>query len=402
MVLWIGFGILTAAVVAALLRSLARDGDLTLDSRAADLAVYRDQLGEIERERADGVLQPAEAESARAEIARRMLARGDVVAQPDVGGQREPAGRGQAGRGQAGRMAALASVPLAAVALYLMYGSPWLPGQPHAARVTVRPEQGGVAELLAKVEARLREHPEDGQGWDVLGPVYLMHQRHGDAAEAFRRSISLLGPSAKRYWGLAQSLIGAADGLVSEEARLVLEKLVALEPSRLEARFWLASAKEQDGKREAAAAEYRAILAEAPASAPWRTAVEERLVGLDDGAAGNRGPRLSTASDGVPVLPPGMPTRDRGPNASDVATAQDMAPEARAEVIGRMVAQLAERLQADGRDLAGWQKLVRAYKVLGREGEARKAVLDARANFTGNATALAEIDALARSLGLGG
>ena len=66
-----------------------------------------------------------------------------------------------------------------------------------------------------------------------------------------------------------------------------------------------------------------------------------------------------------------------------------------------MVSGLAERLKANGKDLEGWQKLVRAYKVMGQDGAARTALADARRNFVDDAKALAELDGLARSLGLG-
>ncbi len=389
MLLWVGFAVLTAAVLALLMRSL-RGGEgiaSNLDSRDADLAVYRDQLAEIDRERAEGLLQGIEAETARAEIGRRILARAEAST--------TSAAARSAGSGSSRWLGILATVPVAAVGLYLVYGSPALPGLPHASRIAVRPDKAGVEELVARVEARLKEHPGDGQGWDVLGPVYLMQQRFPEAADAFRRSIAILGSSAKRQWGLAQSLIGAGDGAVSAEARAALEKVLSLEPGRNEVRFWIAYGKEQDGKREEAVAEYRAILASSPAEAPWRGAVEDRLAGLGAAAEPARGPRLAAGNSAATPA-------DRGPSASDVAAAQAMSPEAQQEMIGKMVAGLAQRLKDNGLDLAGWQKLVRAYKVLGRDADARKALADARASFAGNAAALEEIGALARSLGFDG
>src|SRR5207247_718880 len=100
-------------------------------------------------------------------------------------------------------------------------------------------------ELVAKVEARLREHPEDSEGWDVIAPVYLRLGRFHDAAGAFDRASRLKGESVKRLAGFAEASVLGADGVVTEEARLACEKILALEPGRADVRFWLALAKEQ-------------------------------------------------------------------------------------------------------------------------------------------------------------
>ena len=69
-------------------------------------------------------------------------------------------------------------------------------------------------------------------------------------------------------------------------------------------------------------------------------------------------------------------------------------------VVG-MVEGLAQRLKRDGRDLAGWQRLLQAYTVLGRHDDARAALAEARRNFEGDARALSDLSGLAAKLGLG-
>ena len=78
-----------------------------------------------------------------------------------------------------------------------------------------------------------------------------------------------------------------------------------------------------------------------------------------------------------------------------------MSPEARQKFIDSMVAGLADRLKKDGKDLAGWMQLVRAYTVLGKKQEAATALSDARASFAGDEKSLAQLHELAQSLGLG-
>ena len=395
MLLWIGFAVLTAAVVAALLRPLFGGTATVLDPAAADMAVYRDQMAEIAIDRERGLIADAEAEAARTEVARRLLALEHSSDKARAGGPSAPEAGSQPGAWPRAAIAVGVIVPLLSIGLYLQLGSPQLPAQPHDARVAKPNDAANLDELVAKVERRLRENPTDGQGWDVIAPVYLVQQRHMDAANAFARAISLLGESPKRLAGLAEAHVLAANGMVNEQARLAYERLRVLEPQRLEPRFWLAFAKEQDGKADAAAADYRALLAEAPGDAPWRGMVEERLQHVTGGGPG------AAKAPPQPASRAARPVDGPGPRQEDVDAASKMSPEQRAAMIEKMVDGLAARLKTNGKDVAGWINLVRAYTVMGRRGDAMAALAEARGQLAGDTAALAEIAALEKSLGLG-
>jgi cytochrome c-type biogenesis protein CcmH len=375
MLLWIVFAVLTAGVLAAVLAPLGRRGaELQPDAEAVE--VYRHQLTELDAERAHGLVEEGEAAAARLEISRRLLA---SASQSERAAQVAGAGEAQS---RAAAVAVAALVPALTLGLYLTYGSPGMPSYPIGVRANAPLESAQIGELVAKVEARLRAHPEDGEGWDVIAPVYLRLGRFRDAADAFDRAGKLKGESVKRLIGLAEASVLGADGIVTEEARLAYEKALKLEPGRADARFWLGLAKEQDGKLAQALADYQALLAESPGDAPWRPTVEQRIAEVSG--------RLSGAE----------PAPSRGPTAEDVAAAENLSPADRARMIAGMVDGLAQRLKRDGRDLAGWLRLVNAYTVLGRKDDALSALADARKTFGGDEKALAELATLAKSLGL--
>ena len=386
MLLWIILGCLTALVVFVLLRPLLGAGTRVDAREAFNAAVYRDQLGEIDADRGRGLIGESEAEAARLEIARRLL---------QADSKERAAGREQVsgGRARAATIVVATVVPLLTLGLYLLYGSPRLPDQPLAARLEDPSNNQNLEALVARVEARLREHPEEGEGWDVVAPVYMGWQRYQDAADAYGEAIRLLGPTAKRLSGQGQALVLANNGVVSEEARGVLTRAIELDPSLTEPRILIAIAKEQDGDFTAAIADWRALLDKSEGDAPWRQMVEQRIASDEAHLAGKAVPDQPAPAEAAPPVA-------AGPSAGDVAAAQNMSPADRQAMIETMVQRLADRLDQDGSDLGGWLKLVKAYSVLDRKDDAEKALARAKSQFTGNAQALQQLDQLAAELGL--
>jgi cytochrome c-type biogenesis protein CcmH len=380
--LWVIFAALTALVLYALLRPLASRRASEASRADFNATVYRDQLGEVESDRERGLIGEGDAEAARIEIARRLLATDAEEQSSKLSPTHFPTRALAAGLAVA--------LPLLALGLYLVYGSPRIPDQPLTARLEDPASDKNLEVLVARVEARLREHPEEGEGWEVIAPVYMDWRRYTDAVEAYRQSIRLLGESPKRLSGYGQALVLANDGVVSEDARAALERAIALDPNLIEPALVLIIAKEQDGKFTAAADAWRALLATAPADAPWRKLAEQRLA-EDEAKPGKP----------VPGEPEGAPEgSSSGPSPGDIAAAQKMNPADRQAMIETMVQRLADRLTQNGDDLAGWLKLVRAYTVLDRKDDALKALGRAKTQFSGNAEALQQLDALAAELGL--
>ncbi len=375
MALWFVLALMTAAAIFAVLWPLGRRAPLRAGS---DVAVYRDQLDEIDRDRASGMIGEREAEAARVEVSRRLIGAADAAASGPVA---TPSGK--TWRRRMAALAALVLLPLGSAGLYLALGSPNLPGQPQSARLDAPSEQRSVAELVARVEAHLEQNPEDGRGWEVIAPVYMRLNRYDDAVKARRNALRLLGASATREADLGEALAGVANGVVTADAKAAFERALAHDPAEFKARYFLGLAAEQDGRRADAAAMWRRLLAEAPPGAPWTEFVQESLARVDPGAA------LPGAA--VP-----------GPSADDVAAANEMSPEQRSAFVRGMVERLAERLSRESSDVEGWLRLLRAYMVLGDADKARAAADDARRALANEPEKLRRVDELVKGLGLGG
>jgi cytochrome c-type biogenesis protein CcmH len=383
LLIWLILAGLTATVLLVLLRPLAaRTAEHAPEE--FDAAVYRDQLNEIESDRARGLIGVEEAEAARIEISRRLLA-------ADSNARQAQRSKVSGTTAKAALLGVAVALPLLVLGLYLVYGSPRLPDQPLVARLEDPASEQNLAALVARVEARLREHPEEGEGWEVIAPVYMSWRRYNDAADAYSQAIRLLGESPKRLSGQGQALVLANSGVVTERARHALERALELDQTLVEPRILLAIAKEQDGRFADAIADWRALLAAAEADAPWRAMVETRIAAAQAQLDGK--PDQARSAD--------MGTGgERGPSDADIAAAETMAPAERQAMVERMVQGLAARLDQDGGDLPGWLKLVRAYSVLNRKEDAVKALQRAKSQFSGDTQALDQLDRLAAELGL--
>lgn len=383
MLLWVILAGLTAVVLFFLLRPLAGGGGDEPAREAFDAAVYRDQLEEIDSDRARGLIPESEAEAARIEVVRRLLAAD--AKKSGKGGTRD------GGRPARAAMIGVAlALPLAVLGVYLLYGSPRLPDQPLAARLQEPVDGQNIAALVARVEARLRAHPEEGEGWDAIAPIYMSARSYNAAAEAYSQAIRLLGASAKRLSGYGQALVLEKDGVVSEQARTMLERALALDATLMEPRILIAIAKEQDGEYGAAIEDWRGLLEREGADEAWRAMVQMRIASAEAHLSGR------------PQAGAGMASREglRGPSAGDIEAAQNMSPADRQAMVETMVQRLAARLEQGSNDLPGWLRLVRAYTVLDRKDDAQEALARAKSQFADNAQAIEQLDALAAELGL--
>ncbi|HEY7229445.1 MAG TPA: c-type cytochrome biogenesis protein CcmI [Pseudolabrys sp.] len=373
MTLWLVFALMTATAIFAVLWPL---GQAAQGQAGSDLAVYRDQLEEIDRDRAAGLIGEAEAEAARVEISRRLIAAADAA----EFAHRLPVGS-PLWRRRAVVVGAMILLPTVTAALYLTLGSPQLPGQPLEARVREAHQGRSIENLVSQAEAHLERNPEDIRGYEVLAPVYLRLGRFADAVNARRKLLALAGENAGRQSDLGEALVAAANGVVTAEAKSSFERALTIDPQDLKAKFYMGLVAEQDGDRAKAATIWRDMTKNAPADAPWLPMVREALTRVEAAPASGEA---------------------RGPTADDVAAAGGMSEKDRGEMIRGMVERLADKLKENGSDIEGWQRLLRAYLVLGEREKAISAAGAAKRALTNDADKLRRIEDTIKSLGLEG
>jgi cytochrome c-type biogenesis protein CcmH len=383
-----------AAAVALVLIAALRRAPTEGGSGDADLAVYRDQLAEIERDLTRGTLSADEAGRLRAEVGKRVL-------------EADRARTALTGTVGSVRSAALAGVAVALVLPGALAGYWWL-GAPGYRDMALEPR---LAALDAGIAARPAQEAELARlslsrdpGLDgrlvtelaaILDPEALRERfrlrfEAGDMQGAVRvqeRLLALLGERAgsNDHANLALALVAEAQGYVSPEAEAALRASLQADMGNELARYLVGEMFLQGGRYDQAFRFWRPLAEDGASGAPWVGSIRERIEQVAE-LAGIRY-----------ALPAG---EEPGPSAEDMAAAGEMSPEDRQQMIEGMVGQLSDRLATDGGTVEEWNQLIRSLAVLERLDEAQSIYDEAKAKFEGRPAELSFLRLAAVETGL--
>lgn len=257
------------------------------------------------------------------------------------------------------------AVLASAIALFLLGvggGTYWMVGQPMMA---TRAAQGlsthDVNGLVPYLIQRVRQQPGDLQAWIYLARAYITANDAVDAAKAYGRAVTVARLQGKEDADLnaayGQALV-AASGQVTDEAMAAFNAALKIEPRNEPAQYYLGQAKVERGDKEGGLAAWQALMAQVPDNSPLHQALVDRIAVLTSQSGGG-------------------------------------APDPKA-----MVAGLAARLKDNPNDAGGWQRLIRAYSVLGQQAEAQSALDTARKTFATDRDIMAALEAERKELKL--
>ena len=210
-------------VVPPLLRRSLRAG-ATRD--AVNVAVYRDQLRELDADLRAGTLAADQHEKARREIEARLLA--------DMGGGEAPAQPPR--RARAAALALGLAVPICTLAVYMAVGNPraLLPQTADGGNQHGLSAQQFEA-LVSRLAARLKDNPEDAEGWMMLGRSYAVLGRFGEASEAYAKAAARMPRDAQLLADYADALAMAQGRTLQGEPEKIILRALAIDPGNLKA-----------------------------------------------------------------------------------------------------------------------------------------------------------------------
>lgn len=241
--------------------------------------------------------------------------------------------------------------------LYLALGHPEIALRDPAQAMKGR----DIRALVALLARKVRDTPDDPRGFVFLGRGYLTLNDPGEAAKAFARALTLQQRQHKvdpeLYSAYGEALTRAASGAVTPDAETAFRSALTLNPRDPAAHYYLGLAYASRGQADKALPLWESLLADMPAS-PLRSELVDRIAALKARAGGG---------------------------APDISA---------------MVAGLAARLKTQPDDPEGWQRLLRAYSVLGDSEKAKAALADGRRAMAKNPMALAALNEEAKALKL--
>ena len=383
--LWISVALLTVGVLVIIVRPLLKSrDDAGSDTQRADydVALYKDQLKEVERDLERGLLSDEQADAVRTEIQRKLL---NSAAD---GKAKKSSSVTASSRSIWAAVAVSLFVAVGGVGLYAYLGQPELRNMAYADRDIAAEEHAQEDErssqdmqtLLNQLALRLEKNPADIKGWLLLGRSLITRRRYDESAAAYKHAFDLSPNDPDIAVDYAEALIFSNKGQVDTATSDVLKKALTLSPADPKIRYYIGLHKAQNDDTAGALQEWVDIAALSTSDAPWMPTINRQIEsalkesGIDpatlkpsaealeiaktQGIAGGIAPGAAQGnSQGTTAAP--------GPTAEDVQAAQQMSADDQSEMIRGMVNRLAERLKTEPNDLQGWKRLAQAYQVLG-------------------------------------
>ncbi len=396
MLFWLICAVLTVGVTSLMVMPLLRRHRVTGEN--ADIAIYRAQLDEIDRDLERDVLAPDEADRARTEVARRLLA-ANKAAKPHTD-TAAPA------------HLLIATIALAMVLIgfgvYWMLGAPGYGDLPLQARLAASEEMRANRPSQATLEAvapapplvdvpddyraaidQLRTiaptRPDDLEVWTRLAFHEVELRNYAGAADAQTQVIAITGDGVTVFQRqrLLDLKVVAAGGLVSPEAETIIHQIMEQDPDNTAARYYLGALYNQTDRADLALRFWRDII---ETGDPNNFHVASARAQISDTAF----------RAGIDYAVP----EARGPSFAQMDAASALSAEDQQAMIGGMVSGLASRLASEGGTAQDWARLIRAYGVLGNAEAARTVWTEAQQVFVSSMRGMEVLTNAARDAGI--
>lgn len=221
------------------------------DRKEANLAIFRDQLLELEREKGEGTLAEADFEQARRELQRRLL----EEVEPETGG-------GQAGSHAPSRKTAIALLLLLPILALLGYGMLGKPQALDPTQTSAPPKMTAeqINAMVASLAEKMKANPDDMQGWLMLARSYKTMGRYEEAVEAYGKAEKVINDDPELLASYAETVaMATGKGLKGKPAQLI-ERALKLDPQQPHALFLAGAAAMEAGDNKKGIAYWEALL----------------------------------------------------------------------------------------------------------------------------------------------
>lgn len=280
------------------------------------------------------------------------------------------------------------------------------------------PEQGGVSSvdlasgigttgaaaaldsvdvMIERLAKRLETAPDDGEGFRMLGWSYVNTGKPDKAVIAYKRALELLPARADVHAGYGEALTAIAGGTVTPQAKASFDRAISLDAKEPRARYFEALYDAQHGDKKSALDSWITLANDGPAGAAWQPDLRKHITETAAELGQDVSARLKAPAELMPASSAAPPI-----DAGAVVTASSMPETDRKAMIDNMVDGLARKLAANPADPDGWGRLLRSRMVLKQTDQAVRDLATARRALAKSPSQLAQVNAMARELGVPG
>ena len=268
-------------VIPVLLRSKRNESQEQIERQAANITIYRDQLAELERDLRDDTLSREQYDSSKQELQKRMLQ--DVSENGESVTHLVPTSR----HGVVAGIIVTLVIPLAAIYLYLVIGDTrGLLPQSQLANATQFSQNGAggeeghidISSMVESLAARLRENPEDIEGWVMLGRSYAIMERFDDASATYAKLVQMVPDNPQFLSDYADMLAMINNGSLLGKPAEMIARALAIDPNFPKALALAGTLEFEQDKFDQAVAYWERLLSAIPADSRLHKSVSDSIV----------------------------------------------------------------------------------------------------------------------------
>lgn len=268
-------------VIPVLLRSKRNESQEQIERQAANITIYRDQLAELERDLRDDTLSREQYGSSKQELQKRMLQ--DVSENGESVTHLVPTSR----HGVVAGIIVTLVIPLAAIYLYLVIGDTrGLLPQSQLANATQFSQNGAggeeghidISSMVESLAARLRENPEDIEGWVMLGRSYAIMERFDDASATYAKLVQMVPDNPQFLSDYADMLAMINNGSLLGKPAEMIARALAIDPNFPKALALAGTLEFEQDKFDQAVAYWERLLSAIPADSRLHKSVSDSIV----------------------------------------------------------------------------------------------------------------------------
>ncbi|MHB8679013.1 MAG: c-type cytochrome biogenesis protein CcmI [Rudaea sp.] len=240
-------------------------------------------LALLEASHQSGILSDAEYAAKRAELGERLLGTFDAPPPPR--------------RGYAIAVAIALSLPAAAIVLYRIVGTPaaLIPGAQTTAQAPAD-HGGNMEQAIAALAAKLKQNPDDAQGWALLGRAYEATQHFDQARDALKRAYDLAKGDPDVGVAYAEALaLSSPTRRIEGEPRQILDAALKVAPDNVRGLWLLGISEYQAKKYDSAIAAWKHLIGVLPKDSDIVPSVQQQIASAEAERDGKPVPAPETA-----------------------------------------------------------------------------------------------------------